>query len=405
MCSWTIEDRKPNGYYKGKSCIKEGCKKKVVAKGMCMKHYQRMRHTGQLDLLPPKPTPNCLVEGCERKHYGRNYCQLHWQHWRKTGDPLQGTREQYLEKIRADAVTCDVVCQGVRCGNKIGRGHGDGINHRGSTSRRYCSPHHKRWLDFGDVKADEPIVIQHPKGTKRPPCKAPDCENEARGWQGTAVYCDTHKQRLEKHGRLHAIKNSNIGKTCSVEWCDKVCKSGEDKFVRGMCAQCASRLNDTGTTDLSHTALKRRGIYRTCAIRGCDENETGETLLCKRHWDQQYRKRTQDYRNARTRIYRAKKQGANSDYHSIAELHQYWRDRGIDPKRCTYCDAWHTKWKNNWKNSVGDHVIAINKGGTDTKNNMVPCCTSCNSSKRDKTLYDEWTPPKDRDNWHGWKAA
>jgi 5-methylcytosine-specific restriction endonuclease McrA len=54
---------------------------------------------------------------------------------------------------------------------------------------------------------------------------------------------------------------------------------------------------------------------------------------------------------------------------------------------------------------VGDHVIAINKGGTDTVDNMVPSCGSCNSSKSDKILYKEWIPPKDRDGWSGWKAA
>ena len=101
----------------------------------------------------------------------------------------------------------------------------------------------------------------------------------------------------------------------------------------------------------------------------------------------------------KTRIYRAKNAKAKSDGHTIAELHQYWRDRDIDPKRCTYCDAWHTKWKNNWKTSQGDHVIPLHRGGTDTMDNMMPACWSCNSSKCDK-LLSEWTQPK-----HEKKAA
>jgi hypothetical protein len=74
----------------------------------------------------------CSIKGCKRKYYGRNFCQLHWGRWYNTGDPLKGTRKQYLEKIKAQPVTCDVVCKGVRCDIKIGRGHGDGINHKGS---------------------------------------------------------------------------------------------------------------------------------------------------------------------------------------------------------------------------------------------------------------------------------
>ena len=371
------------------------CKSPVIAKGTCFKHYQRMRIHGSLE-LPPKIVNKCSVKGCSKKYYGKGYCQRHLNRWKRTGDPLQGTREQHFEKIKAQPVTCKVICKGLRCGIKIGRGHGDGKNHKGSVAREYCGTHDARWRAHGDVRADDPILIQRERDAKRPPCAAPDCEKEARGWQGSGIYCDAHRLLSDRHGRLHVTRQHNIGLTCSVKGCDKVCGSGADKFIKGMCPTCYDRLKRRGTTELSHLMLKRKGIWRTCSIEGCDENETGETLLCKRHWDQQYRKRTQSYRNARTRIYRAKKQGADSDYHSIAELQKHWKEKGIDPKRCTYCDAWYRQWKNNWKNSVGDHVYPISKGGTDTMDNLVPCCTSCNSSKGDRILYEEWIPPKER---------
>ena len=84
------------------------------------------------------------------------------------------------------------------------------------------------------------------------------------------------------------------------------------------------------------------------------------------------------------------------DGHTIPELHEYWRARGIDPKRCTYCDAWYRQWKNNWKASQGDHVLAIHNGGSHTMDNIVPCCITCNQSKADRILYVEWTPPNMR---------
>lgn len=99
----------------------------------------------------------------------------------------------------------------------------------------------------------------------------------------------------------------------------------------------------------------------------------------------------------KTRVYRARRAKAKSDEHTLAELHRYWRDRGIDPKRCTYCDAWYTKWGHDWKHSQGDHVVPLHRGGTDTMDNMMPCCWSCNASKSDRILYAEWTPPNMRE--------
>jgi hypothetical protein len=88
-----------------------------------------------------------------------------------------------------------------------------------------------------------------------------------------------------------------------------------------------------------------------------------------------------------------------SDGHTQAEKHQYWKDQGIDPKRCTYCDDWHTKWPNNWKTSIGDHVIPVSRGGSNTLDNLMPACSTCNSKKGPK-LLSEWTQPK-----HEKKAA
>lgn len=41
---------------------------------------------------------------------------------------------------------------------------------------------------------------------------------------------------------------------------------------------------------------------------------------------------------------------------------------------------------------AADHVIALNRGGSNWPANLRPTCTSCNSSKRDKKLMSEWKP-------------
>jgi|TARA_B110001454_G_scaffold21939_1_gene21348 5-methylcytosine-specific restriction endonuclease McrA len=95
---------------------------------------------------------------------------------------------------------------------------------------------------------------------------------------------------------------------------------------------------------------------------------------------------------ARTRIYRANKAKAKSDGHTLSDLHKYFHEQGIDPTVCTYCEKFNEKWKT----SQGDHVIPLNKGGSDTMDNIMPCCVSCNASKSDRILYEEWIPLKER---------
>jgi 5-methylcytosine-specific restriction endonuclease McrA len=91
-------------------------------------------------------------------------------------------------------------------------------------------------------------------------------------------------------------------------------------------------------------------------------------------------------------IRRMRVRNVESDGHTIPELHEYWRSKGIDPKYCTYCDKYYRKWQS----SVGDHVIPITKGGGDVMENIVPCCGPCNNSKFNRILYVEWIPPNER---------
>jgi hypothetical protein len=89
---------------------------------------------------------------------------------------------------------------------------------------------------------------------------------------------------------------------------------------------------------------------------------------------------------------RANLNNVENDDHTIAQLHKYWRSKGIDPKYCTYCDEYWPKWKT----SMGDHVLAVTRGGSNTMDNIVPACIDCNRSKFNKILYEEWIPPKER---------
>ena len=53
--------------------------------------------------------------------------------------------------------------------------------------------------------------------------------------------------------------------------------------------------------------------------------------------------------------------------------------------RCAYCLVdlrTLPKWMRTW-----DHIIAIKRGGPNTQDNVVPCCKSCNSRKKDRPIF------------------
>jgi hypothetical protein len=54
-----------------------------------------------------------------------------------------------------------------------------------------------------------------------------------------------------------------------------------------------------------------------------------------------------------------------------------WRSQG---RSCTYCDA---------VCQAADHVIPLQRGGTNYEGNLTPCCTACNSRKSHATIM-EW---------------
>ncbi|SLM29058.1 HNH endonuclease family protein [Desulfamplus magnetovallimortis] len=62
---------------------------------------------------------------------------------------------------------------------------------------------------------------------------------------------------------------------------------------------------------------------------------------------------------------------------------QWWkrkRSQGV----CHYCKSVHTP-----SELTMDHIVPIARGGKSVKNNVVPCCKSCNSKKK-QMLPLEW---------------
>lgn len=100
--------------------------------------------------------------------------------------------------------------------------------------------------------------------------------------------------------------------------------------------------------------------------------------VCKKHAAQQARERY-----ARDSKYRAeRRQHAHSRKRNVLPLPVFAQEYLLDltDSRCAYCQAPATAW---------DHIVPVSKGGNTTPGNILPACTSCNSSKGNRDVW-EW---------------
>lgn len=83
-----------------KTCSVPKCEGKHYGRGMCWKHYLRMRRHGTTDLLV-RPPEQCSVQACEEKPYGNGLCNKHWQRVRRHGDTdlLKGPARQWIDQL------------------------------------------------------------------------------------------------------------------------------------------------------------------------------------------------------------------------------------------------------------------------------------------------------------------
>lgn len=84
-------------------CSVDGCSGTEVARGWCVKHYNRwLRHGDPLagrDRAPNTDGAPCTVEGCAKPQQARGYCPAHYQRHRLYGDPLGQAPARVLRTI------------------------------------------------------------------------------------------------------------------------------------------------------------------------------------------------------------------------------------------------------------------------------------------------------------------
>ncbi len=133
------------------------------------------------------------------------------------------------------------------------------------------------------------------------------------------------------------------------------------------CWRC--KISYPRTTDYFYPIKKGDGLNRVCIE--CDKElqkkRRQQDPITRRIWARQY-------------DLRVKKAGGVFTKQDIDDI--YWKQNG----KCAYCDK-----ELNGKFSI-DHILPVSRGGTNWPNNIALCCSSCNSSKNNKTI-EEWKPP------------
>ena len=100
-----------------KVCKVKGCNQRAVGKGLCNKHYGRMRAHGTLD-YPKKKL--CSVEDCKSPANARGLCTVHYNRYRRTGEVTISEHEKKLcsvEDCKSPAIgngLCDMHYQRVK---------------------------------------------------------------------------------------------------------------------------------------------------------------------------------------------------------------------------------------------------------------------------------------------------
>lgn len=148
-------------------CSVEGCDSNWLAKGLCTKHYSRLRKTGTTE-LPVATEKQCSVEECERTVIARMLCTLHYGRLQKTGSIHLAPTE------RDRRVECSVD----NC-------------HKLVLAKSLCGIHYQRMKAHGTT--DRWVAADH-----KPGCDVEGCPKKARSSLGG--YCVMHYTRMYKSG-------------------------------------------------------------------------------------------------------------------------------------------------------------------------------------------------------------
>ena len=194
-------------------CSVADCGKPAHARGLCNKHYIRLRNHGDPAVLIKDPDRICSIPGCGKPHCARGWCSMHWARWRKWGDPTveHAYESELLRFIHERAVPykgddCFIWPYGMTSGGYgaiLIDGHQRGVHTvicelvhgpkpnagfevaHGCGVRSCCNPKHLRWATRSDNHSDKLKHGTHNRGERHSRAKLTEADvREIRSLQG-----------------------------------------------------------------------------------------------------------------------------------------------------------------------------------------------------------------------------
>lgn len=97
-------------------CNRAACYHAAMSKGLCSKHYSRLRRNGHPDALKVQPNPDlCVVDECVRDPIAKGMCSMHYTRQRRYGS----VSDDQLVRIKNAGHKCGVKGCGHRCYAKL----------------------------------------------------------------------------------------------------------------------------------------------------------------------------------------------------------------------------------------------------------------------------------------------
>lgn len=141
---------------------------------------------------------------------------------------------------------------------------------------------------------------------------------------------------------------------------------------------------DLENRDRVRAAKQRWNLANRDYFREYHEVNREEKIAAAKRWKIEHPERARLNSIVGCQRRRARRKGATVEVFTFDELRNYWVAQGINPDACAYCGGPHEH---------DDHVIALSRGGTHERANLLPACESCNLSKGVKLLH-EWQPER-----------
>lgn len=181
--------------------------------------------------------------------------------------------------------------------------------------------------------------------------------------QCNKLYRDTHKKELSEYFKIHYIENRE----------DKL------EYQIGYYTEHSEKVKNNSREwykNNKEKALKRGKKY------------TNDNIINSRQYKSKYKKT--DNGKLNNNIFSQKRRSRKKNLINDLTKHQWLDTLMFFNYQCVYCGLKEEEHKNKYNQVLHqEHLIPISKDGKYTKNNIIPSCMPCNSSKGDKDFL-EW---------------